>query len=264
MSKSGRLRLSDVREVFRLVGDCRDLGADRAAWVGRALEGLRSSLSAYVVIGGFLPTGLDASIVGRSTWDVGWASGRDRDRWLGLLAAGRPAGHATVRGMFEVRRPHVVRSRSQLVADRDWRRSAEFQEDRRPLDQDDTLIGLYRPTRAGLQMFSVNRAVGETPFDGRDRTRLQLFQSEIAGLLETHLAVDEEPSARHVLPPRLIRIARALVEGDSEKQAAARLGLSRHTVHEYVKELHRRLGASNRAELISAWHRLNRPPSRPT
>lgn len=258
MGKSAKLRLSDVREVFRLVGDCRDLGADRRAWVGRALEGLRDSLSAHVVIGGFMPAGLDASIVGRGVWDVGWASDRDRGRWLELLAAGRPARHATVRRIFRVRKPHVVRSRAQLVRDRDWERCVEFQEDRRPLGQDDTLIGLYHGSRAGLQMFSANRAVGDAPFGAREHARLRLFQAEIAGLYDAQLSIDEDGSPMGQLPPRLRETLRALVEGDSEKQAAVRLGISRHTVHEYVKDLHRRLGASNRAELIAAWHRLHR------
>ena len=40
-----------------------------------------------------------------------------------------------------------------------------------------------------------------------------------------------------------------LLEGDSEKQVARRLGISRHTVHVYVKSLYRRLGVSTRAEL---------------
>jgi DNA-binding NarL/FixJ family response regulator len=53
------------------------------------------------------------------------------------------------------------------------------------------------------------------------------------------------------LPPRLRQTLECLLEGDGEKQAAARLGLSRHTVHEYVTALYRRLGVSSRAELLA-------------
>jgi DNA-binding NarL/FixJ family response regulator len=53
------------------------------------------------------------------------------------------------------------------------------------------------------------------------------------------------------LPPRLREALACLLEGDSEKQVARRLGLSRHTVHDYAKDLYRRLGVGSRAELMA-------------
>jgi DNA-binding NarL/FixJ family response regulator len=41
------------------------------------------------------------------------------------------------------------------------------------------------------------------------------------------------------------------MEGDSEKQAALRLDISRNTVHDYVKQLHQRFGVSSRGELLA-------------
>jgi DNA-binding CsgD family transcriptional regulator len=41
------------------------------------------------------------------------------------------------------------------------------------------------------------------------------------------------------------------VEGDSEKQLAARLGLSRATIHQYVTALYRHFGVSSRAQLLA-------------
>ena len=40
------------------------------------------------------------------------------------------------------------------------------------------------------------------------------------------------------------------MEGDSEKQVAMRMGLSRTTVHQYVTMLYRQFGAHSRAELL--------------
>src|SRR5262245_5676505 len=40
MSKADTLRLDDVRSAYRLIGDCRDLGAQPALWYRRMLEGL--------------------------------------------------------------------------------------------------------------------------------------------------------------------------------------------------------------------------------
>src|SRR4051812_2229654 len=54
MSKSRRLRLQDVRRAFRLIGDCRDLGNDSAAWRLRAFEGVMHLSGGRVAVGGEL------------------------------------------------------------------------------------------------------------------------------------------------------------------------------------------------------------------
>jgi DNA-binding CsgD family transcriptional regulator len=54
------------------------------------------------------------------------------------------------------------------------------------------------------------------------------------------------------LSPRLRQTLERLLVGDSEKEVAARLGLSRHTVHVYVKTLYRRFDVSSKGELFAA------------
>lgn len=44
-----------------------------------------------------------------------------------------------------------------------------------------------------------------------------------------------------------------LLRGDSEKQVAAKLGVSQHTVHVYVKSLYRHFGVSSRGELMARY-----------
>ena len=51
----------------------------------------------------------------------------------------------------------------------------------------------------------------------------------------------------------------SLLEGDSEKQVAARLQLSAATVHEYVSALYRRFAVHSRGELMA--HFLRRTPA---
>ena len=57
------------------------------------------------------------------------------------------------------------------------------------------------------------------------------------------------------LPPKLSRRAvetlHYLCQGNSEKEVAAALGISPHTVHAYVKQLHRAYDVTTRGELIS-------------
>jgi DNA-binding NarL/FixJ family response regulator len=54
----------------------------------------------------------------------------------------------------------------------------------------------------------------------------------------------------HRLPRHLGSTLSCLLEGTSEKEAAARLGLSRHTVHGYIKALYRHYRVNSRAELL--------------
>lgn len=53
------------------------------------------------------------------------------------------------------------------------------------------------------------------------------------------------------LSPRLDRVYLGFLRGLSEKQIAAELRVSVHTIHEYATELHRRLEMETRGELLS-------------
>ncbi len=44
-----------------------------------------------------------------------------------------------------------------------------------------------------------------------------------------------------------------LLAGNAEKQIAARLKISRHTVHVYVKSLYKRFDVNSRPELLAKW-----------
>lgn len=57
------------------------------------------------------------------------------------------------------------------------------------------------------------------------------------------------------LRPRLRQTLERLLAGDSEKEAASRLGVSPHTVHVYVKGLYRHYGVCSRGELLALFVR---------
>ena len=59
------------------------------------------------------------------------------------------------------------------------------------------------------------------------------------------------------LSERELQTLLRLLQGDSEKEAAQCLGVSRHTVHVYIKSLHRRFDVHSRGELLAeVLHRL--------
>lgn len=59
------------------------------------------------------------------------------------------------------------------------------------------------------------------------------------------------------LSPRLRQTLEALTQGDSEKQIAAKLKVSPHTIHVYVKQLYKRFNVSSRGELLALFVRGN-------
>jgi DNA-binding NarL/FixJ family response regulator len=54
-----------------------------------------------------------------------------------------------------------------------------------------------------------------------------------------------------MLSPRLRQTLSGLLAGNSEKQVAATLGLSKHTVHLYVTAIYRHFGVNSRGELLA-------------
>jgi DNA-binding CsgD family transcriptional regulator len=66
-------------------------------------------------------------------------------------------------------------------------------------------------------------------------------------ILEERAAAVSTPQ----LSPRLEQVLAQLRGGGSEKEIAARLGLSRSTIHEYVKAIYRTFGVNSRAELMA-------------
>lgn len=99
-----------------------------------------------------------------------------------------------------------------------------------------SLIGLYR--RADDELF-----------DERERQVAQILLEEVSWL---HAAGWPEDFGAKVppLPRRLRVVLNLLLEGHSRKYIASELGLSVHTVSDYVKELYRSFNVQSHAELM--------------
>jgi len=86
-------------------------------------------------------------------------------------------------------------------------------------------------------------------------------EAAVAGLLvlpaDALLEVPQGPAARAMAPPEALtareaQILALLAEGLVNKQIAARLGISRHTVKTHLGALFHKLGVSTRAEAVAA------------
>jgi len=94
------------------------------------------------------------------------------------------------------------------------------------------------------------RAAGERDFSSREQQLLDFFHGELGRLIGRSLASIMEPSPGK-LSRRLRQTLACLLEGDSEKQVAARLGVSVPTTHQYVASLYRYFRVRSRAQLLA-------------
>jgi DNA-binding CsgD family transcriptional regulator len=161
-----------------------------------------------------------------------------------------------------------TRTRRELVADAEWYRSATW-EIRRANGVDHQITSVHQyADGAGIGVICLQRAIGERDFSPREQRLLNFFHGELGRLIGRALVSAVEPGHRQ-LSRRLHQTLACLLEGDSEKQVAARLGLSPATIHQYVTTLYRRFGVQSRAELLAyalkrAQWRLTRPEEPPT
>ena len=253
MGQSERVRFSELRRAYRLIHECRDLGHDPTACPCHAIEQLTRLVGAQVGVVVEFRLGGPAEPPGVTVLhDHGWLTSRHRAYWYERDILQREVVRRPTFQEFAARSGTLLtRTREQLVDAAAWYRSAEFQEMHRQFGLDDLLAsGFRRPESPCLFGLVLIRSLGGERHGERERQLVHLFMDELSRYVGTALAL-EPGGVFAALGPRLRQTLECLLEGDSEKQVAARLGLSRHTVHEYVTALYRRFDVQSRGELMA-------------
>ena len=256
-------RLRDLRAVYELANECRDLGDDTTVWRGHLFARLGGLIGAGVVMGGDL-TGLRAGrpySVGVTEW--GFDGGFDKRGWDRATAefardpslARTPALAEYVRRMRSA--DGVALARSDLLPDTEWHRAWDYENLHRAVGVDHTLW-CFRARPGGNGEGSTGllaaRAGGERDFTPAEKCLVECAVAAIAPLVGGALAGFADPSPSE-LPPRTRQVLKCLLEGDGDKQVAARLGLSVLTVNQHTKRIYRHFGVQSRAELLARWVR---------
>lgn len=261
MGESERLRLRDVRAIYRLLGECCELGGDPLVWRLHMLQQLSRLLGAHVAIcGAVLPATQNSplELVRESFLDLGWANEGDQhlyQRWLEHTPPHMDPLLVYLGDAVPSQQQSLTCRRRVVLKGDEWYSSAFYAEFYRPSRLDDELQSFVWQARSGtIDGLSIIRSADAGAFDGRQERLLRLFHREACRLLGKKLAHSSDPSIAR-LPRRQREVLACLLEGDSEKQASLRLGISRHTVHEHVKRLHSYFGASSRGELMSRCRR---------
>lgn len=255
MSRSQRVRTDDVRALLRLVGELHELPNDPDVRVAHMLECVCKLVGGRTGFVNILDPTSDGSAL-KLVW-VGQHGSLDND---GRAAMGRlgkldmkhqgPLINAMAKGGPRA----MTLVRDKLVSKREWYRSSFFNEHLRVARLDSNMCSSF-PLREPGRRFTIGmfRALGDRQFGPREWTLLELLNSEFGWFYRAVVEALNGPTRQ--LSRQLRRTLARLVDGDSEKQIARRMNLSKHTVHDYVKELHKRFDVSSRGELLAAVHR---------
>jgi DNA-binding CsgD family transcriptional regulator len=152
-------------------------------------------------------------------------------------------------------------SRRDLVEDGSWYHAPYVMDVLRTGGCDDWLVST-RTTQVQhlVTALALVRAHTDRPFSKEDSELLDLFHQECSRLFLPKGGELDELKRRR-LSPRLEQTLDLLLTGAADKEIAERIGISHHTVHQYVKSLFRIFDVSSRAQLIS---RVLKPTRRRT
>lgn len=263
MSEASRLKLRDVRSIFRLIGEVRELGSDPHRWRPHMIRRLTRLLNAEIVISSEIHFRKSHGESKMRVIDIGWGCDSDGNVWqihteredeapdAYWVLAGRPAPATVLQGPEQV--VPVTPAK--------------------PLHGGSCFIlsQCSLPHVGAVDQLGLHRTSGDQPFSSEAHRLVRLFHLELARLWRRD-AIHRAKDPTAALPPRLTQTLAALLDGASEKQIAVQLELSRHTVHNYVKALHQRFGVSSRGELLSKAGKIKatflpqfslQPPSEP-
>jgi len=249
-----RLGLRDVRRVFRLLSEVRDLGASPLAWRPHMVPRLLGLVDGA--------TGVAAeAVIPRRPGDP---------RLLGTVIAGvrDPRRVSVYRAVVErggysldlrheglADRPNstVTRTRQQMAENRPWHQRPDLDPWRTLGCEHFICSKQYVPGSRCVHLIILTRSSGKHPFAELERRTVALFHAELGRLWRR---IGDDSGAD--LSPPLQRTLDRLLDGSSEGEIVSGLGLSPHTVHDHVKRLYRHFRVNSRAQLLAC---LSRSPS---
>jgi DNA-binding CsgD family transcriptional regulator len=141
--------------------------------------------------------------------------------------------------------------RSDLIADDSWRASDRFKEFYSDSNVGDAIWSL-RPGGASGEFHALAFYGGSkvTPFAPHERMIVHALHSELDAMYDCTGTPACERTMQS-LTPRENEVLSLLLGGDSEKLIAYKIGISRNTIHDYVKTIYRQFNVASRPELMS-------------
>ncbi len=238
------MRLHRVRRLVQLRGELHEIGIGTEAARQHLMNAVLTDVGAVIaglsfdVAGGQLHGIKAATLVGfdDSTMSV-FAGMRTRGRCF------NPVCRETTMPLKSGRAPGdmITASNAQVVDPREWETCEYFNEYVRPARVQHYLGSTMWFGNGINEGIGAMRAATDRPFTDEDCHVLHLMREGLGQMFR-------EPVE---LAPRVREVLGELVTGAADKEIAARLGISPHTVRQYVKTIFRVYGVSRRAQLLA-------------
>jgi DNA-binding CsgD family transcriptional regulator len=264
MSRDSCLHARDVAGLMRLCNELHELAPNPIARHEHMLTTLCRMTGARVAVSAmidFAQTGQKPALMFVSYVGLeGDASLGAANRYLRTLDPPDPVWRPLLSTLRMRNDRPITRLRHQLVDNDEWYRSTHYDEVRRPAEIDHALYSVLPHSRdQRMTALILNRSqFDRRPFSTRDRGIVQTLHCAIPWLFRAQQPPSGERAPSNDLSPRERQTLECLLSGDSEKQIAAKIGLSPHTVHIYVKAIYRNYNVSTRGELLSRFLRPRR------
>jgi DNA-binding CsgD family transcriptional regulator len=254
---------SQLRALHRLADECQSLGDDPHIWRRHFSQQLGRMIGADLVF--CVETAGCRSLhpvdLGVAAW--GWENGFDQAGWARAMMEFQqnPFYSLGLRRYFQrfVAFDGVAHSRRDLISDTEWDDSFDYQVIHRTIGVDHVLWCFRSLPAVGDEQIGViaTREKNRRDFNPLDKAVLTEANALLAPLVGGPLARFSEPSPTD-LPARTLQVLRCLLEGDGDKQIAARLGISPLTVNVHTKAIFAHFHVSSRTELLARWIRQRR------
>lgn len=252
-----------ARELVRIANDARAFGSGTDACREHVVRGLGRLLDTRFIafyvdpcyrIDGHGPIGALVSDGNVSQTILGFIKLISR-----LGRAHHPMMAAMISRWRELAVDDVVTVRRRdVVDDEAWYASA-FARTALAAGYDDCILSARKIAPAVVCGFGMLRGRDDPPFTEEDRDLVQLMSLEFDRLTTPAMTETKTPVE---LAPRVRETLEALLAGAQDKEIAEQLGISHHTVRQYVKVLYRTFEVTSRSQLIARWH--TRDVSTPT
>lgn len=244
--------LENIRRVFRLLGECTELGADPIVWREHLAEGCSDLVNEHFV--SVVESNVTLAPDGQPTpVTLGdFHGGNLLNERLELIRRFMQAPekiNPMVPAMLNGKAASSTHLRRELVPDRAWYRSHFFQDYLRPLGLNDQVVSVNLSSPNAVSAICW-LSYPERKCTERAARLLRFLHGELTRLKHVGKLAPLGHFSLTELSPRQRQVLYGIFQGDSEKQLALRLGISQHTAHDYLKRLHRRLGVRSRGELI--------------
>ncbi|MEQ8514165.1 MAG: helix-turn-helix transcriptional regulator, partial [Chromatocurvus sp.] len=192
------------------------------------------------------------------TLSTGFLDTREQSLWAHYQATGAHRDDLFHRGFYtrtDASSRLVTRSLYDVVERQAWQRSRHCGDYVAACGLGDRITSSLALPTGGLrreQTLVLHRDAADGPYPDSARYLVHMIHHELSGLQGRLLTLPGTTRDISELPRRLREVVSGLIDGESEKQIAARLGISHYTVNRHVQRLYRHYGVTSRGRLLAA------------